>query len=468
MTEASKQWEGQVVNGEFYLRQYLGGSEDSAVFLTEYGEGQLQKAAIKLVPAHSENAELQLSEWRLAAKLSHPRLIQLFQMGRCQLDNVELLYLVMDYAEENLAQILPHRRLTPVETREILEPILEALAYVHGQDFVHGHIKPANIMAVDDQLEISTDGLCLMDGSKYSLRKASVYDAPEIAVGVISPAADIWSLGMTLVEALTQRLPVWEGSEDGEPVLPETLPAPFSELVRRCLQRDVERRWTAADILAHISQTSPAPEIRTATEPRPPAKRRYVAPAIALGLILAAVLAVPRLFNRHPEAQRSPSTAGERPEVQPTEARKRVSPGSALSANRTDDKKDDQKSALDVAPPPTRVQSGAAPTTPAVGRNQGEVAHQVLPNVPRQARGTIRGKVKVGVRVRVDPSGKVVEAKLDSPGPSKYFAQLALKAARGWRFTPAKVEGRDISSEWMLRFEFGRSDTRVLPVQTAP
>src|ERR1700738_4327964 len=98
MTEAWKQWEGQVVNGEFHLRQYLGGCENSAVFLTEYGEQQPQKAAIKLIPAlPGKNAELQLSLWWLAAKLSHPHLIRLFQMGRCQLGDMELLYLVMEY-----------------------------------------------------------------------------------------------------------------------------------------------------------------------------------------------------------------------------------------------------------------------------------------------------------------------------------------------------------------------------------
>ena len=85
MTEAWKQWEGQVLNGEFHLRQYLGGCETSAVFLTEYGEGKPQKAAIKLIPADPGTAELQLSRWVLPAKLSHPHLIRLFQMGRCQL-----------------------------------------------------------------------------------------------------------------------------------------------------------------------------------------------------------------------------------------------------------------------------------------------------------------------------------------------------------------------------------------------
>jgi serine/threonine protein kinase len=125
-------------------------------------ERELHKAAIKLLPAPPEESELQLSQWDLVAKLSHPHLIRLFQMGRCQLGNMGLLYVVMEYAEENLLQILPHRPLTPAEAREMLEPVLDALAYVHGQGFVHRHIKPANIMAVEDQLKISSDGLCRM------------------------------------------------------------------------------------------------------------------------------------------------------------------------------------------------------------------------------------------------------------------------------------------------------------------
>src|SRR4026209_2249686 len=198
MTDAWQQWEGQVVNGEFHLGQYLGGGENRAVFLTEHGERELQKAAIKLVPALPEKSELQLSQWRLAAKLSHPHLIRLFQIGRCELGNMEMLYVVMEYAEENLSQILPQRPVTPAEAREMLEPVLEALAYVHGQGFIHGHIKPANIMAVEDQLKISNDGLCHMDKA-MGLGIPGVYDAPEIAGRGISKASDVWSLGMTMV-----------------------------------------------------------------------------------------------------------------------------------------------------------------------------------------------------------------------------------------------------------------------------
>jgi TonB family protein len=489
MTEAWKQGEGQVVNG-FHLRQYLGGDENSAVFLTEHSEHGLQ-AAIKLLPAPPENAELQVSQWELAAKLSHPHLIRLFQMGRCQLGNVAILYVAMEYAEEDLSQILRQRALTPAEAREMLEPVLDARAYVHGQGFVHGHIKPANIMAVEDQLKISSDGLCRVEEWRGGVGKQGVYDAPEIAGGEISPAADVWSLGMTVVEALTQHLPVSEGSAQGEPVVPVTLPAPFLEIARHCLRRDPQRRWTLTEIAAGLRPTSPAPQDVTAVSPQASlaaqarsgvspqaalaaqgrtaagpqtafAKWRYIVPGVAVGLALVAMLFGPKLFNR----QRTPSSLEVQPELKLEPAPKRVAPEAGQSRQRSDDKK---QGSPQSAPAETPVQSDAgASRITARFVASGKVVHQVLPNVPRSARATIQGKVKVGVKVHVDPSGNVASANLVSPGPSKYFAGLALQAARRWKFEPPKVDDRNVSSEWILRFQFGKAGTTVLPVRSSP
>jgi len=466
MTGDWKQWEGQVVNGEFHLRRYLGGSEHSAVFLTEHAERALQKAAIKLIPTDPENAEAQLSRWRLAAKLTHPHLIRLFQMGRCQLSNMGMLYVVMEYAEEDLSQILPHRPLTPAEARDMLEPTLDALAYVHGKGFVHDHMKPANIMALDDQVKISSDGLCRMDESSGGLGKPSAYDPPETVGGGISPAGDVWSLGITLVEALTQRLLVWEGAERGDPVLPETMPAPFLDVARHCLRRDPQLRWTVANITARLQQNSPVLQEQTTAKPQArSANWRYVVSTVAVALALAAILGGSRLLNRRQQAQRTPSIASEQPRVQPKLKKRPVTPETGEPTQRTSDKK---QGSSGTAPLAASLRPEAGTKTPISGLVQGEAFDQVLPDVSQKARDTIRGKVKVSVRVRVDPSGSVQEAMFDSPGPSKYFADLALQAARRWSFWPAKVDGRNVSSEWILRFEFERTAIKVLPVEAAP
>src|ERR1700677_2711238 len=96
--EWAREWEGKVINGEFRLGQCLGGSDHSAVFLTEYDEQDPRHAAIKVIPMDLEDAELQFRRWELATKLSHPHLLRIFQMGRCRIGDVSLIYLVMEYA----------------------------------------------------------------------------------------------------------------------------------------------------------------------------------------------------------------------------------------------------------------------------------------------------------------------------------------------------------------------------------
>jgi TonB family protein len=400
------------------------------VFLAECRGRAPEKAAIKLVPADPESAPLQLARWELAAKLSHPHLIRLIQIGRCQLSGIDLLYVAMEYADEDLSQVLPHRPLTAVEAREFLEPALDALAYLHGRGLVHGHLKPSNFLAVGDQLKLSSDGLCRVGEPCGETRKPDLYDPPELATAGMSPAGDVWSLAATLVEALTQRLPVWE-RKDQDPVLPDSLPAPFLDIARNCLRLDPKRRWTVADILAHMKGQTAA---------RPPQRRarwRRAVPVAALGLALAGLLAGPRLLRRG--KQPLPSTSV--PPAQPT-----------------------AESEL----PAESLRFGVETTPSPAGLVPGEVVHQAVPEVPQKARDTIQGTVRVSVKVRVDTSGQVADAMLDYPGPSRYFARLAVDAARRWKFEPAMADGRAVPSEWILRFEFDRSATSVDPVRASP
>jgi TonB family protein len=87
----------------------------------------------------------------------------------------------------------------------------------------------------------------------------------------------------------------------------------------------------------------------------------------------------------------------------------------------------------------------------------------VLPDVPRSAQHTIRGTIKVVVRVQVDPSGKVAAATLKSPGSSRYFANQALKAAERWEFSAPEVNGQPTVSTWLLQFRFKRTSIQASP-----
>jgi TonB family protein len=110
------------------------------------------------------------------------------------------------------------------------------------------------------------------------------------------------------------------------------------------------------------------------------------------------------------------------------------------------------------------VETAPAPAPP-VAKESGSsasdgVVRQVLPKIPQNARNSIQGKVALSVRAQVDAQGNVTGVELDSPGPSKYFAGLALNAVRQWKFAPKK-------SEWIIRFQFRRADTNVVPERVA-
>ena len=456
MTDAWKQWEGQLLNKKFRLFKYLGGTAHSAVFLTEDIEHGRQKAAVKLIPADPEESELQLARWKDAANLSHPHLLRIFQIGRSQIDNTDVLYLVMEYAEVDLAQILSAGPLSPEETRATLKVILDVLAYLHGKGFIHGRLNPSNILGVERQLKLSSDGLCRAGQQSRGLRTLGVYGAPEAAGGTNSPAGDVWSLGITLAEALTQHPPAWEEAKECDPLLPRTLPAPFFDIVRHCLRRDPRHRWTVAQIAAQLEPPVPAPSFAV---PKPqvsarPRKRllnrRHIIPAVIVGLVLVLILAGSLLLNRHSplsKRQQAPVTHSAEPPTPKASVKREVS-GPAPSA-----------------PSPTR--STAALQSPQAGVVESAIRQKVLPDVPQSARNTIRGTVRVSVKVVVDPSGNVTDATLVSPGPSRYFANLALQAARRWKFRSAESNGQQVSNEWILRFGFKKDSTEVFPLRVA-
>ena len=519
-----KRYEGRVIDGKYPLQLYLGGTSRSGVFLTGLTNALAGKAVIKFSPAHPGTAKLQLSRWARAARLSHPNLLRLLDSGRCGLDGRDLLYVVVEYAEENLSQILPERALTAEETREMVAPVAEALIYLHGEGLAHGHLKPSNVHAIGEQIKLSVDSVTVLGELQLVGRGADSYGAPELISSPVTGASDVWSLGITLVEALTQHAPDVQAIPRGDPEVPATLPQPFLDIARHALKRDPALRWTAADIAAHLKPghvvepdapslpaVSAAPAKTTEARlspldvplspergipvaklpavppkvmppqqrPGAPAKKtvllpNYAIPLLAVILVLAAIVVLPK-FLRH--QQETPPSAGAsssqaQPETKPTDHARNQAPQTVKSTV-----KDSARAAVEKAPlasaAPAKLRTEAAPATQAARLSgdsaaRGEVLDQILPEVPDKALNTIHGVVRVTVRVHADAAGNVSQAELEAPGPSRYFADLALKAAGKWIFGSPELEGRSVPSDWLIRFEFTQSGVVAFPQQTAP
>ena len=528
MSEPWKQWEGQTVDGKFPLRQFLGSTNHSGVFLTQTSEAAPKNAVIKLlVAAGLPNPDIRLALWKRAAHLSHPNLLGIFDCGRCLQGDRDLLYVVMEYAEENLGEILPQRALTPEETRDFLEPVLDVLVYLHAKGLAHGHLKPSNLLATQDCLKLSSDSLLTIGAVAELHREADPYDAPELRTAPVSARADVWSLGATLVESLTQKPPVVAAEQTGDPAVPASLPEIFREIARHSLRRHEAQRWSIGEIAARLNPpplaaaaavaTVTAPSVPAATisplsvplatEPavplaklpaaaEPPVRRNapaaaarpsqrssfdYFVPAVLLtAVVIGLIFAVPKIFNfQHSSASPSTSpssTSVAREPAAPVATARSVDVNSGKSSPGPAPSKPAGRPAEIPAPAPAAavLRTDSSTSSPVHAKSTGEVAgrgevlDQVLPKPAPKALDTIQGTVRVVVKVQVNASGNVSDAELDSPGPSKYFAGLAEKAARQWQFVGAESDGHGVPSAWLIRFEFSSSGVHAAAQQTTP
>jgi TonB family protein len=268
---------GRVIDGRFSLIQWLGGSGRSSVFLTEMPGEPPQKAAIKLIPANS-TVEAHLA-FAANASRAHSHLVRILQSGPCELNGAAFEFVVTEYADEVLSEILPIRALAPEEVKEMLTPILDSLSDLHGHGLVHGRLKPSNVLVVNDELKLSSDSLQLAGTTAEMTPALSVYDAPERAEGTLTFASDIWSLGAMLVEALTQRTPDWDRSTHRDVLIPGEIPQPFAAIAAACLRVDPARRATLNDIRGRLGLPTQVMEVKpTAAEPKPYSPKSLVKP----------------------------------------------------------------------------------------------------------------------------------------------------------------------------------------------
>lgn len=424
MVDQWNQWVGQIIDGKFRLLECRESSEFAAVFVCESVQGNTAATLIKLLRCDAENAPEQAESWTIAAKLSHPNLIRVLAVGRTRLGDSEFSYAVSERPEFDLTQMLAERALTPAETEEMLHPTLDALEYLHAKGVVHGDLRPQNVMVISETLKLSTDALCHPGIREVRPPGSDAYGAPEQKAGEVSPASDVWSLGMTIAEALTRRVPSTLAIENHS--FKQSMPRKFQDIVQHCLVRDAQRRWGTKDIRARLTGVRPAEGVdeiemlrqvaqKVAPSTKAPTPRRNAVPVLFLLAVIVAGASAFFLTRNKPTRQ--------------------------------------------ATQPAVTTQTSAPASTPAQPAAQvpQTVLRQVLPKPSQSASDTITGTIRVRVKVNTDENGNVSNAVLDSAGPSRYFARLALESARQWEFTPGR------SSTWLLQFQFRQDGVKAIP-----
>lgn len=463
-------WAGQIVDDRLPLQMWLGGSSHSGVFLTAMPDDPGRKAVIKLIPTEVIDLEVSTLSRPPQEVIAHPHLMPLLRTGQCMFKGIAFTYVVTDSADEVLSSVLLARPLTTEEAREMLEPVLDALSYLHGKGLVHTRLKPSNVLVAEDRLQLSMDGVCYAGLLGRTDTKHTIYDAPETGSLPFSAATDMWSLGIMLVEALTQHAPDWNRATQSAPIVPPGIPEPFASIARACLRPQPSLRCTLSDVRAMLTgelgssadqsrmssaraSHRPAAKLWQGTERTKTPWRSLRMPLLVLAVVVALLFAALKLHSPRPTSPESTT-----PATQPADD----ASGAREHAPRAKPRPEHH---LPSAEPASNESAEPMTSVSSEPSAQNGIVRRVVPQVLPAAQASIRGTVNVVARVQVDSTGRVASATLESPGPSRYFAKISLEAAQQWQFAPDS-QASSASRAWLLHFAYRQSGVEITPAAT--
>jgi tRNA A-37 threonylcarbamoyl transferase component Bud32 len=236
---------------------------------TELGRIVALKMILSGVHAHEAEVERFRTEGRAIARLQHPNIVQIFEVG----EQGGLPFFSLEFCDGgSLSNKLRTGPLLPNDAALLVEQLARAIHVAHQAGIVHRDLKPANILlAANGTAKVTDFGLAKLLGSDAGHTQTGVvvgtpsYMAPEQAGGKtkeVGPATDVYALGAILYELLTGRPPFLAPTAvdtitkvvSEQPLAPRVLqpkvPRDLETVCLKCLEKDPRRRYASAEELA--------------------------------------------------------------------------------------------------------------------------------------------------------------------------------------------------------------------------
>jgi serine/threonine protein kinase len=276
--------------GGRYRRERLLGRGGSAEVWCCTDEALDRQVAVKLVTSSGgEDSGRVGDEARLLARLSHPGLVPVYDAGT---DETGRPWVVMELVDgETLSDAIRRGPMSSERVAEIGARLADALAYVHGEALIHRDVKPANVLlGQDGRVRLTDFGIArLVDAAKVTATGLTVgtasYLSPEqVTAEPVGTAADVYSLGLVLLECLTGRRE-YPGSAvevalarlSRPPQVPADLPDGWPGLLTAMTDRDPARRPTCSQVATDLHAIVSGGQATTALPvPTPIAERTQV------------------------------------------------------------------------------------------------------------------------------------------------------------------------------------------------
>lgn len=336
--------------------------------------------AVKVFAAHLDPAARHRfdHEARALARLSHGGLVSIFDVGTI----ADRPYLVMQLVDgESLSCRLLSGPLPAATVVRMGALLADALAHAHDRGVVHRDVKPSNILMGDEDQPFLTDfGIALLTGasrltSTNEIIGTPAYLAPEQILGdEVGPPADVYALGLVLLECLTGELEYAGGTRlesalarlHRPPNIPGSLPPGIAGLLGAMTARQAADRPTAADCARRFARTSDEPVPVVAARPFSRRRRTLAAAAVTVAVGAGVAFALNAFQPSAPGPAPEQGVADHHPLAQPaapTTTRTTPPTTPALTPPVTGPVTLDQQLATGAAIPPSPSAASPATTT---------------------------------------------------------------------------------------------------------